>query len=104
MENMESKILEVLQDPQQMDQILQFAKNLGFGPPDDTTKQESTMPDPSILAELQKASCDQESRRDALIQALLPYLKPEKQKKLQRAVKLAKLSNFAGVALQNFTE
>ena len=104
MDSMESKILEVLQDPQQMEQIFEIAKGLGFGSPGEEQPQDSPMPDPAAIMGLLQRSHEAEPRQEALIQALLPYLKPERQRKLQRAMKLARLSNLAGFALQNLAE
>jgi len=104
MEGMEEKILQVLQDPQQMEQIMGLAKSLGFEPNQENTEHNGDSSAGIPIMDLLQQNSTAEPRRDALIHALLPYLKPERQRKLQQAVKLAKLSNLAGYALKNFAE
>ena len=42
----------------------------------------------------------QNQKQQALIQALLPYLRPGKQRRLERAMQVAQLSNLAELALR----
>lgn len=94
MEDMEEKILGVLRDPQQMEQIMAIAGNLGL------TQEEGDAPPVTEL--LQKFGAP-DHRQEALMHALAPYLKPQRRKKLERALRLAKLSHLAGFALQHET-
>ena len=108
MENMENKILEVLNDPEKMSEILQIAKGLGFSPqdaaqPSPPGEDDSPISAGAIFQLLQQANRT-DGRQEALLQALLPYLKPERQKKLQRAIRVAKLTHLAGFALKNYSE
>lgn len=106
MENMESKILDVLNDPQKMEQIMGIAKGLGFSPPEEDSAPSEPM-DPqmtgTLLNILQQAG-NSDGKQDALLHALMPYLRPERQKKLRQALKVAKLSHLAGFALRNYTD
>ena len=101
MDNLEEKIKEVLSDPEKFDGILSIAKNLGFR--DEEPAQEAPIPIAPIMEMLGKANT-QNGKQDALIHALLPYLRPERQKKLQRALRLAKLSDLAQFALKNYAD
>ena len=103
MENLESKIMEVLQDPEQMQQIMQIAKSLG-GESRANTETELPLPDISLLTQMLHTDSQQESNRTALLNALLPYLKPERQWRLERAMQLARFSNLAELALQSMKE
>ena len=88
MEDLEDKLLGILNNPQMMEQVMATAKSLGLS--------EEGSP-PSEL--LQKVGGD--GRQEALIRALEPYLKPNRRKKLERAMRLAQLSHLAGFALQS---
>lgn len=107
MENMEEKIMDVLSDPQKMEGIMNIVKNLGFSPPSESTEEQTPEPDPqmtgTILNLLQKANAP-DGRQDALLHALMPYLRPSRQKKLQQALRVAKLSSLAGFALKNYSD
>ena len=108
MENMENKILEVLNDPEKMSEILQIAKGLGFPPQDEPPEPPSEedcepLPLGAMFQLLQQAN-HTDARQEALLQALMPYLKPERQKKLQRAIRVAKLTQLAGFALKNYSD
>ena len=97
MENMEDRIMDILNDPQKMEQVAEMAQKLGLPNP----SGDGEIP-PALGALLQNSGGD--NRQQALIQALLPYLRPNRQKKLRRAVELARLSHVAGFALQNYAK
>ncbi len=103
MENLENRIMEVLQDPGQMEQILNIAKSLGLSGEGSTAAPEA-MPELSTVMELLQKGSQPEPRRDALLRALLPYLRPERQRRLEKAMQLARFSNLAGFALQSLKE
>ena len=106
MENAENMILDVLNDPEKLSQVMDIAKNLGFSPPGEeppAAPEAENLNMGAMLSMLQSMG-SQEPQQEALIRALLPYLRPERQKKLQKAMRLAKLSNLAGVALKNYAD
>jgi len=45
-----------------------------------------------------------QSRHTELLNALRPFLRPERQQSLDRAMRMAKLSNLARFALNNLSE
>lgn len=98
MEEMEEKILGVLNDPEKMAQVMEMAKSLGFSP-EDAPAQAADASAPVL--ELLRNAGTSDHRQAALMDALVPYLKPQRREKLQRALRLAKLSHLAGYALQN---
>lgn len=106
MENMENKIMEVLGDPEKLSQIMDIAKGLGFSPPEEEPPEQKA-PEPemagTILGLLQKMNTTN-GKQDALLHALMPYLQPSRQKKLQRALQVAKMSQIAGAALKNYSD
>ena len=102
MENLEEKIMDVLADPEKMEGILSIAKSLGVSPPEEP-EQEPSLPVGPLMELLGKANTS-DTRQDALVNALLPYLRPERRKKLQRALRMAKLSHLAEFALKNYAD
>ena len=103
MDNLNQKITEILQDPSRMQQIMEMASAMGFQPPEENTTVEM----PSVQEAFQQVSQVlqktevQENRQQTLIRALLPYLSPRRQAKLERAMQLSRISLLAGAALQN---
>ena len=87
MEDIESKIQSVLSDPAQMAQIMQMAEGLGLRPKENP--EAPAMP----------TAAPTSTRQTALLNALIPYLPPNKQRRLARALKIGQLSKVAGFAL-----
>ena len=105
MESMEQKIMDVLNDPEKMADIIQLAKGLGISPPEDGPQQASEEPlSVGTMLQLLQNTGKSDARQEALLQALLPYLRPERQKKLQRALRVAKLTQLAGAALKSYSD
>lgn len=105
MEDMESKIGAILNNPQMMEQIMSLAQNLGgeqaAAPPpvqeglpeiDFATVQRLT----SLIG---KTGIDNKQR--ALLQALGPYLSGQRILKLEKAMRAAKLAGMASVFFAN---
>ena len=108
MENLEGKILDVLNDPDKMAEILSLAQGLGLGPPpgEESPKEQSDgegLPLAAILGLLQQMEGG-DNRQECLLRALTPYLDGHRQKKLQKAIKIGKLSHLAGYALKNYAQ
>ena len=96
MDDLEEKVLGVLNDPEKLAQVMDIAKGLGLSPAEDGGEAAPRLPD------LHPTASD--SRREALLQALAPYLQPARRQKLQRAIEVARLSNLARFALQQKPE
>jgi len=107
MDDLSNKINQILNDPEQLQQVMELAKTMGFPPP-----QESSEPDtPSIMeampemlsgiSQLLQQSQQLNEKQEALFQALRPYLKPGRQLKLDRALQLARLSHIAEAAIRS---
>ena len=122
---LEQAVGALLQDPQQMQQIFALAQSLGFSPPPSSSPPSSS-PQPSpppppqpvapgpaqkapdekpgerqdaLSALLQKAG-KLDRRQENLLNALKPFLKPERREKIDRAMQAARLSRLAGAALR----
>lgn len=87
MDDLSSKLTEILQDPARIQQIKDMASTMGIPPSLEMSDQVS-------------------QKQERLIQALLPYLRPQRQAKLERVIHLSHLSRMAGAALRtvNTTE
>ena len=108
MAELEDKLNALLSDPAQMAQIMQLAQQLsgsmGTAPPPppqqtplavgglDVASMARFLP---LLQELNSSN----SQVTQLLYALRPFLKPEKQEKIQRAAKLARLIHVGKRAL-----
>ena len=102
MEDMESKIGAILNNPQMMEQIMSLAQNLGG-------EQTSQPPPPAQeglpeidLAMVQKMTSligktGIDGKQRALLQALGPYLSSQRIHKLEKAMRAAKLAGMASV-------
>ena len=104
MEDMDSKLNALLNDPDAMSRIMALAQQLSGGsapppPPPEPDPQPQEEPtgdfDPMMLLKflplLQELRQDNSSETMQFLSSLRPYLKPERQPKVERAVKLAHL-------------
>ena len=91
MDDLNKMLTEILQDPDRMRQITEMANSLGLSP--------QAMPE-QLTEAVQKTEV-REQRQETLMRALLPYLKPARKMRLERAMQLSRLSIIAGAALRN---
>ena len=103
MEDMESKLGAILNNPEMMQQIMAFAQN--FNQKQESQKQESRQQessafpqiDPSMLQKLtgmaQNSKID--SNQQLLLKALRPYINNRRINKLERAMRAAKMAGLA---------
>ena len=98
MDDISTKINQILNDPERMKEISAFASTLGFSPGNLSTDliPENSDGETNAPEFLQKT----DDKQQALVRALLPYLRPNHQKKLEQAVKLIQLSHWARSAMQ----
>lgn len=118
MGDFEAKLEQVLNDPKAMGQIMALAQSLGGdsqppppppAPPEGTTPpgeppEGGSMPelDPKLLggmASLMGQLGQGDDRRTALLNALRPFLKPERYARLDQAVQIARMSRMVRAAL-----
>ena len=123
MDDLQERIESVLNDPQQMQEILSLARSLGVELPDagaesaEKARPEAEMPPtPTSLpqglggvmtqpiAELLKEAGKLEKKQENLLNALKPFLKPNRREKIDRAMQAARLSHLAGYALKSQNE
>ena len=123
MGELEEKLNAILGDSQAMSQIMALAQSLGKSdqreekepspaPPSDLPPDPEEEPGEDLLGGLDPQMLDlgmrllgeyqrQDEKGAALIQALRPFLREERQAKLDKAVRIAKLSRVARVALRS---
>lgn len=119
MADFEEALNSLLADPDAMGQIMSLAGKLGMGtesPPSPGEAAPSRNPPPRPLLpqsswgqmgrlhELFQASRQSNQEADALIAALRPFLREERQKKLDQAIQLAGLSRAARPAYRLWKE
>ncbi len=84
MDQLNDALGKLLSDPNAMSQMMQVVQSIT----DSTPPEQNEQPVP------------RGNRSTALFQALLPFLSPKRQEKLERAMQLAKMSSLASLALR----
>lgn len=103
MDDLGQKLAQILQDPNRIQQIMEVASSMGFTPQPEMTELPE-LPSQEALEKVSQVLHQAEAkdrRQEALMKALLPYLKPNRQTRLERALQLSQLSRLAGVAFQS---
>lgn len=112
MDGLEEKLNAVLSDPSAMEQILSMARSLGLGAPPAQPSAPQDAPPPAqqddpmlrqLLTAVAQAGTESGSQ-SALFRALRPFVRPEKQEKLDRAARVAQLAHIAGAALRGLSD
>ena len=99
MDDMEQKLGQILGNPQMMQQIMDLASGLGTSEP---SPRSASAPDPAMLGRLSGllGGSGIDDRQRSLLEALDPYLSPDRVSRLERAMRAAKMaglaSNFLG--------
>lgn len=94
------QINQILNDPGSMQQIMQIAASLGMDQstlPENAENIELTNGFSKILTSIK----ERDEKQQALVQALIPYLRPGHRVKLERALQAARLSHLANTALRS---
>ena len=105
MSELEEKLNSVLKNPQLMQQIMSMAQNMGNTSPPEPATATEPMPelDLNLIRQIsgmaQKGTIDR--NQQSLLKALGPYLSPERISKLEKAMRAAKMAQFATVFLNS---
>lgn len=110
--DLSSMLQSVLSDPAQMEKIAKLAQGLmgdGASSDEERTQPPDAAPvkppgDSALFSMLGKAfgGKQEKSRAAALLLAMRPYMRPEKQEKLDRAMKIAQIVNIAGAVMKQY--
>lgn len=100
MSEMEDMLGKILSDPDEMAKISRLASSL-FGGEGEDKKPESDMG--SVFGALM-GKAGGGGDKAALVEALGPYLKPERRRKLEKALKISRIAGIAGIALNEWGE
>lgn len=111
MSEMEDKLSSILGNPEMMQQIMSMAQALGASgpapaPEPDPPREESTPGlniDPAALQKIMglASQAGLDANQKTLLQALRPYLSNDRIRKLEKAMRAAKLANLASSALSS---
>ena len=103
MNEFEEKLNAILSDPGEMEKISRLAAQLmGGGAPEPTPAQDSAGDSALFqrLAGLMGGAGVKD--KTALLQALSPYLRPERQAKLKKALNIARVARLARLTLEEY--
>ena len=116
MSDFEDKLNSILSSPDQMQRIMDMAKQLSSSSPHSDTEPagEAQKPafgslpdlDPKLLGmvtKLMREYSSADERKTEVLRALRPYLRTERQEAVDRAVELTKLARLARLALNEFS-
>lgn len=101
MDDLGDRIQEVLGDPAQMAQIMDLARSLMGG--EGEAPETPASPAAGGMAEKLGALLGRESgqnEQQALLRAMRPYLSEKRQRKMDRAMRLARMAHLAKLALE----
>ena len=98
MDELERALRAVLDDPAQLQELRELAGSMGFSVPQ-AQPERAPLPDPAAAMLRQAGKMDK--RQEALLLALKPFLRKERQEKIDRALHAARLASLASLALKN---
>ena len=122
MDELERALRAVLDDPAQLRELRELAGSMGFSmpqaQPESAPVQKAPEPEPVSEPEPARAAFQQQplpepaaamlrqagktdKRQEALLLALKPFLRKERQEKIDRALHAARLASLASLALKN---
>lgn len=122
MDELERALRAVLDDPAQLRELRELAGSMGFSvpqaqpesapaptppepepvpelPPAQAVFQQQPLPEPAAAMLRQAGKVDK--KQEALLLALKPFLRKERQEKIDRALHAARLASLASLALKN---
>ena len=110
MSELEEKLGQVLANPQMMRQIMSLAQSLGEPPKEEAPREEPPTPpppppppaiDPGMLQKLAglAGNAGADPQQMALLRALEPYVSRERARKLEKAMRAARMATLASTFL-----
>ena len=104
MNEFEEKLNAILSDPGEMEKISRLAAQLmGGAGPDSAPAPQDSSGDGALLGRLAGLMGGAGAKdKTALLQALSPYLRPERQAKLKKALNIARMARLARLTLEEY--
>lgn len=90
MDELQETLNQILNDPKQMEELTQMASSIMGG-------EAASAPE---LSGVLKSLNAPPSNTQKLLNAMAPFLKPDRREKLERAIRIAKLASVAELALE----
>ena len=103
MNEFEEKLNAILSNPEEMEKISRLAAQLMGGGAQESEQPQTGAEDSVLfqrLAGLMNGAGDKDNT--ALLQALSPYLRPERQAKLKKALNIARMARLARLTLEEY--
>lgn len=101
MSEFEDKLNAVLSDPESMSRIMELAQSIGSKTADTQQQENEGMDLSPLIGIAAQLGSDCDCRYTSLLNAIKPYLREERQVKLERAVRISKLSKIAKTAMES---
>ena len=103
MDDLETKLGEILSNPQMMQQIMGLAQSLGQPSEKPSMNAPPSIPDLSAMQAISGvlSQSNMDAQQQNLLRALTPYLNQERIRKLEKAMRAAKLAKMASAFLEN---
>ncbi len=111
MDDLQSQINSIMSDPEMMGKLMSFARDMGIGPenfdaaavsqsppPSAAAAFSQDMPDLSMLQQISKLAGQSriDQKQKNLLDALTPYLSGGRVRRLEKAMRAAKMAGLAG--------
>lgn len=102
MDELESRLSNVLGDPQQMEKITKLAQSIlsGTGANESAPSSENGGFDPAMLSRLAGLMSQEGGKEEKMLEAMSPYLSEKRRGKMNRALKIAKIARIARIAME----
>ena len=107
MDDIGEKLTQILNDPGSLQQIMEVVSALGGQQTSTDGGETGQLPQPAPpemledITKMLRQAEKEDKKQEALLQALRPFLKPNRQERLERAMQVAHLSHLAGIALRS---
>lgn len=103
MSEFEEKLNAILSDPGEMEKISRLAAQFMGGEASDSAPAQDSPVDGALLGRLAGLMGGAGGKdKTALLQALSPYLRPERQAKLKKALNIARMARLARLTLEEY--
>lgn len=107
MNELEEKLGAILSDPGEMEKLSRLAAQLMGGESQEQSQPQAQAqglgPEGAMLGKLAALMGGGDGKdKSALLQALAPYLKPERQAKLKKALRVARMARLARLTLEEY--